>query len=58
MVIGDFDLVGMAFLPSNSDPVLLIDANTVLIRSITLEAFRTRLPGGTVSFMTSLTRLI
>lgn len=41
MVIGNFDFVGMAFLPNKADPVLLIDPDTVLIRPITLQALQT-----------------
>ena len=40
MVIGDFDFVGMAFLPNKTDPVLLIDADAVLICSITFQVFQ------------------
>lgn len=40
MVIGNFDFVGMAFLPNKTDPVLLIDPDAVLIRSITFQALQ------------------
>jgi hypothetical protein len=40
MVIGDFDFVGMAFLPNKTDPVLLIDPDAVLIRSISFQALQ------------------
>jgi hypothetical protein len=40
MVIGDFDFIGMTFLPDKTDPVLLIDADAVLICSITFQSFQ------------------
>ncbi len=40
MGIGDFDFVGMTFLPDRTDPVLLIDQDAVLIRSIPFQALR------------------
>jgi hypothetical protein len=40
VVIGDFDFVGMTFLPDKTDPVLLIDPDAILIRSITFQALQ------------------
>jgi hypothetical protein len=40
MVIGDFDFVGMAFLPNKTDPVLSVDPDAVLIRSITFQTLQ------------------
>jgi hypothetical protein len=41
MVIGDFDFIGVTFLPNKTDPVLLIDPDAVLIRSITFQTLQT-----------------
>lgn len=41
MVIGDFDVVGIAILPAEADAPLLIDSDTKLSTSITFEGFET-----------------
>src|SRR5574338_833978 len=40
VVIGDFDVVGMAGLPPEADPVLLIDANAVLPPPVSPQALQ------------------
>lgn len=40
MVVGDFDFVGMSILPSETDPVLLIDTDTELRFSTPAEALQ------------------
>ncbi len=40
MVVGDFDVVGMAILPAKTDPVLVIDPDTVLSRSISSQSLQ------------------
>jgi hypothetical protein len=40
VVICDFDIVDMAFLPSETNPILLIDADAVLMLPISFEAFQ------------------
>jgi hypothetical protein len=37
VVVSDFDLAGIAVLPTKADPILVIDANTVLAFSVPLE---------------------
>jgi hypothetical protein len=39
VVIRDFDVVGIAVLPPETDPELVIDANTMLPSPIPFEAF-------------------
>jgi hypothetical protein len=41
VVIDDFDFVGMAFLPFETDPVLLVDPDAVLPFPFTMKAFQT-----------------
>jgi hypothetical protein len=40
MIIGDFDFVGMAILPPEAYPVLVVDPDAVLSGPITPEAFQ------------------
>src|ERR1700683_537068 len=37
VVIGNFDIESMSFLPSKTDPVPIVDPDTVLARSISLQ---------------------
>jgi hypothetical protein len=41
MVIDQFNLVGVAILPIETNPVLFVDSNAVLPLSISLEFFQT-----------------
>ena len=41
MVIDNFDLAGMAVLPFETNPVLLVYPDTVLIFPVTTQAFQT-----------------
>lgn len=40
MVVRDFDLVGIAILPSEANPILLVNADTVLTAAVAGEAFQ------------------
>jgi hypothetical protein len=40
VIIGDFDFVGIAILPPETDPVLVIDPDTVLSGSIRSQALQ------------------
>src|SRR4051812_22597092 len=41
VVVRDFDVVGIAVLPSETDPILFVDANAVLATTRTTEQFQT-----------------
>jgi hypothetical protein len=40
VVVRNFDLIGISILPTETDPILLIDTNTCLSRPITLQHFQ------------------
>jgi hypothetical protein len=40
VVVRDFDFVGMAILPPETDPVLLVDANAVLPLTVSAKPFQ------------------
>jgi len=49
VVVCDFDLVGMAVLPNETDPVLLIDPDAVLSCSVPLQSLQV-IAGGHLQF--------
>jgi hypothetical protein len=39
VVVGDFDIVGVAAIPAKTDTVLVVDPNAMLAGAVTLEGF-------------------
>jgi hypothetical protein len=40
VVVRDFDIVGISILPPETDPILVVDPNTVLTRAVATQAFQ------------------